>query len=133
MYSKKNLFAFILTLSSVTSVFSQNQVPEQLKKFADVNDGTCAQVVPQFVSDPTYEVALKEHPISVDKICLCSRKAILEDETLKKQFSGKEEDVLQRLKFGNLKSYLLLRSTQSAFQCVAEEIDRSLKYVKLEQ
>ena len=133
MYSKKNLIACILTLSSVTSVFSQTPAPEQLKKFADVNDGTCAQVVPQFVSDPNYEVALKEHPISVEKICLCSRKAILEDEILKKQFSGKEEDVLQRLKFGNLQPYLLLRSTQSAFQCVAEEIDRSLKYVKLEQ
>lgn len=91
MYSKKNLFAFVLMLSSVTSVFSQNQVPEQLKKFADVNDGMCAQVVAQFVSDPTYEVALNEHPISVEKICHCSKKAILEDETLKKQLLGKEE------------------------------------------
>lgn len=117
----------------MTSVFSQTQVPEQLKNFADVNDGTCAQVVPQFVSDPNYEVALRDHPISVEKICACSRKAILEDETLKQQFSGTEKDVLQRLKFGNLQPYLLLRSTQSAFQCVAEEIDRSLKHVKLEQ
>ena len=66
MYSKKKLFSFLLTVSLAAPGFSQNQVPEQLKKFADVNDETCAQVVPQFVSDPTYEVALKGHPISVE-------------------------------------------------------------------
>ncbi len=128
----RTLFVCTLLLANVSvSAEEVPQVPVQLLKFLSSNDEICTKTVPQFIVEANLQIALKERQVDVASICSCVHQSILADKKLLEEFDAEKEVLLERFKEGHLSSYLILRSTQSAFICIAKDLEKSIAVAKV--
>jgi hypothetical protein len=128
----KPLRIWLLAVSvAVLTAPAQAQSPVDL--LAKQVSAACPQFVGRLTANPNLAATSSARPISDSAVCSCAESRIAADPRLRDSLSGDQQALKAKLQGPSVKSYVLLRMTESMLSCLATEFDASANAVVLPQ
>ena len=123
---------WLLAISvAVLAVPARAQSPVDL--LAKQVSAACPQFVGRLTANPSLAATSSTRPISDSAVCSCAESRIAADPRLRDSLSADQQALKSKLQNASVKSYVLLRMTESMLSCLASEFDASANAVVLPQ